>query len=153
MIARESVSPLRRLETVLHPWSSFVIVPVFALANAGVRFAGVDLAEAATHPVSLGVMIGLFAGKMVGIAAFSWLAVKLRLGVLPRFVGWTHIIGLAAIAGIGFTVSLFITGLAFDSAFLADRAKIGIFVGSFASGVVGYLILRSTQPSDTATSS
>jgi len=152
MIARESVSPLRRLETVLHPWSSFVIVPVFALANAGVRFAGLDVAEAATHPVSLGVMIGLFAGKMVGITAFSWLAVKLRLGVLPRFAGWTHIVGLAAIAGIGFTVSLFITGLAFDSAFLADRAKIGIFVGSFASGVVGYSILKSIRPGETAAS-
>jgi len=153
MIARESVSPLRRLETALHPWSSFVIVPVFALANAGVRFSGVDVGEAVTHPVSLGVMIGLFAGKIVGVSVFSWLAVKLRLGVLPRFAGWTHIVGLAAIAGVGFTVSLFITGLAFDSAVLADRAKIGIFVGSFASGVVGYLILRSTQPSDTATSS
>jgi len=153
MIARESVSPLRRLETVLHPWSSFVIVPVFALANAGVRFSGVDVGEAVTHPVSLGVMIGLFAGKIVGVSVFSWLAVKLRLGVLPRFAGWTHIVGLAAIAGVGFTVSLFITGLAFDSAVLADRAKIGIFVGSFASGVVGYLILRSTQPSDTAISS
>ena len=153
IIARESVSPLRRLETALHPWSSFVIVPVFALANAGVRFSGVDVGEAVTHPVSLGVMIGLFAGKIVGVSVFSWLAVKLRLGVLPRFAGWTHIVGLAAIAGVGFTVSLFITGLAFDSAVLADRAKIGIFVGSFASGVVGYLILRSTQPSDTATSS
>ncbi len=152
MIARESVSPLHRLEAVLHPWSSFVIVPVFALANAGVRFAGVDLGEAVTHPVSLGVMIGLFVGKAVGISLFSWLAVKLRLGVLPRFAGWTHIVGLAVIAGIGFTVSLFITDLAFDSALLADRAKIGIFVGSFASGVVGYLILRSIHPSEAARS-
>ncbi len=150
MIARESVSPLRRLETSLHPWSSFVIVPIFALANAGVRFAGVDLGEAVTHPVSLGVIVGLFVGKLVGISVFSWFAVKLRLGVLPRFTGWVHIVGLAAIAGIGFTVSLFITGLAFDSAVLADRAKIGIFIGSFASGVVGYLILRSIHPDDTS---
>ncbi len=148
MIARESVSPLSRLEALLHPWSSFVIVPIFALANAGVRFAGMDLSEAVTHPVSLGVMIGLSLGKIVGISLFSWLAVRLRLGVLPRFAGWTHIVGLAAIAGIGFTVSLFVTGLAFDSALLADRAKIGIFVGSFASGVVGYLILRSIRPSE-----
>jgi len=146
MIARESVSPLHRLESLLHPWSSFVIIPIFALANAGVRFVGVDLGEAITHPVSLGVMFGLFAGKIVGISVFSWFAIKFRLGVLPRFVGWKHIVGLAAIAGIGFTVSLFITGLAFDSALLADRAKLGIFVGSFASGVVGYLILRSIRP-------
>ena len=110
------------------------------------RFVGVDLGEAITHPVSLGVMFGLFAGKIVGISVFSWFAIKFRLGVLPRFVGWKHIVGLAAIAGIGFTVSLFITGLAFDSALLADRAKLGIFVGSFASGVVGYLILRSIRP-------
>jgi NhaA family Na+:H+ antiporter len=147
-IARESVSPLDRLETSLHPWSSFVIVPIFALANAGVRFAGLDLVEAATHPVSLGVMFGLFAGKIVGISLFAWLAVKFRFAVLPRLAGWTHIVGLAAIAGIGFTVSLFVTGLAYDSALLADRAKIGIFVGSFAAGLVGYLILRSITPPD-----
>jgi NhaA family Na+:H+ antiporter len=149
-IARESVSPLDRLETSLHPWSSFVIVPIFALANAGVRFAGVDLVEAATHPVSLGVMTGLFAGKIVGISLFAWLAVKFRFAVLPRLAGWTHIVGLAAIAGIGFTVSLFVTGLAFDNALLADRAKIGIFVGSFAAGVVGYLILRTITPHEPA---
>ena len=151
-IARESVSPLHRMESVLHPWSSFVIVPIFALANAGVRFTGIDVVEAVTHPVSLGVLFGLFAGKIVGISIFAWLAVKLRLGVLPRFTGWKHIVGLAAIAGIGFTVSLFITGLAFDSAVLADRAKIGIFIGSFASGVVGTLILRSIRLDGAATS-
>ncbi len=145
-IARESVSPLNRVEEALHPWSSFAIVPIFALANAGVRFAGVDLVDAATHPVSLGVMVGLFVGKTVGISLFAWLAVRLRLGILPRFAGWTHIVGLAAIAGIGFTVSLFVTGLAFDSAELADRAKTGIFIGSFVSGVVGYFLLRTTRP-------
>ena len=145
-MARESVSPLHRLEDVLHPWSSFAVVPIFALANAGVRFAGVDLIDAATHPVALGVMVGLFVGKIIGISLFSWLAVKLGLGVLPRFAGWRHIIGLAAIAGIGFTVSLFITGLAFDSAELADRAKMGIFIGSFVSGVIGYLVLRTIRP-------
>jgi Na+:H+ antiporter, NhaA family len=151
-ISRESVSPLNRLETALHPWSSFVIVPIFALANAGVRFAGVDVLEAATHPVSLGVMLGLLVGKTVGITLFAWLAVRFRLGVLPRLAGWKHIVGLAAIAGIGFTVSLFVTGLAFDHPELADRAKIGIFVGSFASGLLGYMILRSIRPGDTVPS-
>lgn len=152
-IARESVSPLNRAENSLHLWSSFAIVPVFALANAGVRFGGVDLAAAVTHPVALGVMIGLFVGKAVGISLFAWLAIKLRLGVLPRLTGWTHIVGLALIAGIGFTVSLFVTGLAFDAADLADRAKIGIFVGSFVAGVVGYLVLRSLPTRDEATTS
>jgi len=146
MIARESVSPLNRLEDALHPWSSFLIVPVFALANAGVRFAGVDLVEAATHPVSLGVMMGLFFGKTIGITFFAWLAIRFRLGVMPRLVTWQHIVGLAAIAGIGFTVSLFVTGLAFDNPELADRAKIGIFIGSGASGLLGYVILRMIKP-------
>jgi NhaA family Na+:H+ antiporter len=152
MIARESVSPLARLENALHPWSSFVIVPIFALANAGVRFAGVDVFEAATHPVSLGVMFGLVLGKTFGISLFAWIAVRFGLGVLPRFSTFRHVFGLSAIAGIGFTVSLFITGLAFESPDLADRAKIGIFVGSFIAGVIGYLILRATPERDTAQS-
>jgi len=145
-VARESVPPLNRLEEALHPWSSFFIVPIFALANAGVRFAGIDLVEAATHPVSLGVATGLLVGKMFGISLFTWLAVRLGLGKLPKFTTWRHIIGLAAVAGIGFTVSLFVTVLAFDDPFLSDRARTGIFIGSFLAGVVGYLILRSCRP-------
>jgi NhaA family Na+:H+ antiporter len=145
-IAKESVPPLNRIEEALHPWSSFVVVPIFALANAGVRFAGVDFAEAATHPVSLGVGIGLLAGKFLGISGFAWLAVRLRIGRLPRFTGWRHVIGLAAIAGIGFTVALFVTGLAFEDPFLTDRAKTGIFIGSTIAGLLGYLVLRTTRP-------
>jgi NhaA family Na+:H+ antiporter len=141
-IARESVSPLNRVEDALHPWSSFVIVPIFALANAGIRFEGIDVLEAATSPVSLGVTLGLLLGKTVGISLFAWLAVKLRLGVLPRLTTWRHVGGLAAIAGIGFTVSLFVTGLAFDDPGITDRAKIGIFIGSGAAGLLGYLMLR-----------
>lgn len=151
-IARESVSPLNRIEDALHPWSSFLIVPLFALANAGVRFAGVDLVEAATHPVALGVTFGLLVGKTAGISAFAWLAVRLKLGVLPRLVTWRHIVGLAAVAGIGFTVSLFVTGLAFEHPELADRAKTGIFIGSGAAGLLGYLVLRSTTPHDSSAS-
>jgi NhaA family Na+:H+ antiporter len=142
-VARESVSPLDRLDRALHPWSSFAVVPVFALANAGVRFAGIDLREAVTHPVTLGVAVGLLAGKMVGITALTWLAVRLGWGRLPRFTGWRHVIGLSAVAGIGFTVAIFIAGLAFTDPLLADQAKLGIFAGSLAAGIVGYLVLRS----------
>jgi len=141
-IARESVSPLDRLDRALHPWSSFAVVPIFALANAGVRFAGIDLAEAATHPVTLGVASGLVAGKLIGITAFTWLAVRLGWGRLPRATGWRHVVGLSAVAGIGFTVALFIAGLAFSDPLLADQAKLGIFAGSLLAGLVGYLVLR-----------
>jgi len=141
-IAFESVAPLNRMEHTLLPWTSFVVVPIFALANAGVRFAGIDLVEAATHPVALGVAVGLLVGKLVGISAFAWIAVRLGWAKLPRLTTWRHVIGLAAIAGIGFTVSLFVTGLAFDNAMLADRAKTGIFIGSTLAGLVGFGLLR-----------
>jgi NhaA family Na+:H+ antiporter len=149
-IARESVAPVDRMERALHPWSSFLVVPIFALANAGVRFAGLDLAEAAVHPVTLGVGVGLLAGKVVGISGFTWLAVRLGWGRLPRFTGWRHVIGVSALAGIGFTVALFITGLAFTDPGLADRAKLGIFAGSIAAGILGYLVLRSAPAAPAA---
>ncbi len=143
-IANESIAPLNRLEHLLHPWSSFLIVPLFALANAGVQFGGIDLLEALTSPVALGVAVGLLVGKIVGISAFTALAVRFGLGRLPRNTTWTHVFGLAALAGIGFTVSLFVTGLAFKDPAVTDLAKIGIFAGSGASGLIGYLILRFT---------
>ncbi len=117
-------------------------MPVFALANAGVRFEGIDLVEALTSPVALGVAVGLLVGKIAGISAFAVLAVRIGLGRLPRSTTWNHVLGLAALAGIGFTVSLFVTGLAFNDPGLADLAKIGIFAGSGAAGLLGYLYLR-----------
>ncbi len=141
-VARESVAPLDRMERALHPWSSFLVVPLFALANSGVRFTGTDLGAAATHPVTLGTALGLLAGKLVGISAFTWLAVRLGWGRLPRGTGWPQVLGVAAVAGIGFTVALFIVGLAFTDPAFADQAKLGIFAGSFLAGVTGYLILR-----------
>jgi len=151
-IANESIAPLNRLEYLLHPWSSFLIVPLFALANAGVRFGGVDIVDALTSPVALGVAIGLLVGKIVGISAFTALAVRLGLGRLPRHATWTHMFGLAALAGIGFTVSLFVTGLAFNDPVLTDLAKIGIFAGSGIAGLIGYLLLRFTGQSSAASS-
>ncbi len=145
-ISRESVSPLERWEHSLHPWSSFLIVPLFALANAGVRFVGVDIAAAVLSPVALGVSVGLAIGKPVGISLAAWIALKLKLGQLPRHTTFGHIVGLGLIAGIGFTVSLFISELAFRSSaeahLFADEAKIGIFLGSIVAGVAGFTYLH-----------
>ncbi len=146
-VATESVAPLNRLEESLHLWSSFAIVPMFALANAGIRFEGVSIAEAITHPVALGVAFGLVFGKTIGITLFTWLAVRLGVGKLPSQTGWSHVVGVAMLAGIGFTVALFIAGLAFPThPELADRAKVGIFVGSAIAGVLGYVTLRRVKP-------
>jgi NhaA family Na+:H+ antiporter len=146
-VAKASVPPLNRLEHALHPWSSFVIVPLFALANAGVRFVGGEtgLGEQVTSPVALGVAVGLMVGKPLGVTAATWLGLKLKLGVLPRRTTMKTIFGLGALAGIGFTVSLFVTELAFTHEILSDEAKLGIFLGSFVAGVAGYLILRSSK--------
>jgi NhaA family Na+:H+ antiporter len=141
-VARESVSPLTRLEEALHPWSSFVVIPIFALANAGVVFRDMDVADAVTSSVAMGVTLGLVVGKIVGVTLFTWLAIRLGVGVFPRGTGWADIVGLSALAGIGFTVSLFITELAFDNPLLTDQAKIGIFIGSFLAGVIGFTLLR-----------
>ena len=147
-IARESVSPLDRLELALHPWSSFVIVPIFALANAGVRFVDVDLLDAAASNVALGVAAGLVVGKSVGITLATFLAIRFGIGKLPPRSSWREVFGLATLAGIGFTVSLFITELAFADPQIVDRAKIGIFIGSTIAGVAGYLILRRSKTPD-----
>ncbi len=153
-IAKESVAPLDRLESALHKWSSFFIVPVFALANAGVRFVDMDVVAAVLSPVALGVSAGLILGKPIGIIAMTWIGLKLKLGELPRATNFRHIIGLSALAGIGFTVSLFIAELAFRATetghLFTDEAKIGIFIGSIVAGVAGYLILRAMKsPKDT----
>jgi len=152
-VARESISPLSRPMPLPHNWSAFVIVPIFALANAGVSLAGIDLVESVTSRVALGVAIGLVAGKAIGVTGFAWLVVKLGLGRLPSGIGWQHMIGTATLAGIGFTVALFIGDLAFTDHTVIDLSKIGIFTGSIVAGVLGYLILRSTpnrtQPSET----
>jgi Na+:H+ antiporter, NhaA family len=147
-LSREAVSPLARLESVLHPWASFVIVPVFALANAGVDLRGGALDKAVSSPVALGVLVGLVAGKTVGIAGAAWLGCRLGVARLPGRVSWRQVVGVAALAGIGFTVSLFITQVAFDHSRLRDAAKVGIMAASLLAGVVGtaILALRSGRP-------
>jgi NhaA family Na+:H+ antiporter len=139
---RESIPVTERLQDLLHPWTSYVIVPLFALANAGVAISASGLADAAQSPVTIGVVSGLVVGKLVGVSAAILLAVRLGLGRLPDAVTTRHVVGLAGVAGIGFTVSLFITALAFDDPALTDQAKLGVLAASLVAAVVGTLILR-----------
>jgi len=141
---KEHVSVVERLEDVLHPFSSYFIIPVFALANAGVALSGDTLSDAVTSPVTLGVAAGLVVGKILGVSLATFIAVRSGIAELPRAATWTHVFGLSAIAGIGFTVSLFITGLAFDDPF-ADRARIGILAASAIAAVIGSLILLQAK--------
>jgi NhaA family Na+:H+ antiporter len=143
-LAREAVSPLARVEHLLLPWSSFVILPIFALANAGVRLSADGLVEAATSPITLGVLLGLVLGKSLGIAGISALALRARFARLPTGVRFPHLSGAAIVAGIGFTVSLFMAELAFDDRALVDEAKIGILGASVIAGVAGWLVLRAS---------
>jgi Na+:H+ antiporter, NhaA family len=145
-LSREAVSPLARVEHLLWPWTSFVIVPLFALANAGVELSVDATRAAASSTVTLGVIVGLVAGKTIGISAASWLAVRVGVGRLPGGVRWLHLVGTAAVAGIGFTVSLFVADLAFDDGDLVAQAKVGILAASLVAGTVGYLILRRSPP-------
>ena len=137
------MSVVEWLEHLLHPWTSFVIVPLFALANAGVPLSSDALSDAASSPITLGVVLGLVVGKPVGIAAFTWLAVRLRhRRRSPRARRGMGCVGVAALAGIGFTVSLFVTGLAFDEALgLQNEAKIGILAASIVAAGCGSLML------------
>jgi NhaA family Na+:H+ antiporter len=142
---QETVSVAERLEHLLHPWTSFVVIPLFALANAGLVLS-MDTARAGlTSSVTLGITLGLVAGKIIGIAGMSWLAIRMGLGEAPVGVEWRHLVGAAAVAGIGFTVSLFITGLAFDDALLVDAARLGVFSGSIVAGLLGAWILRRPE--------
>lgn len=146
-LTREAVSPLARVEAALHPWTSYVVVPVFAFANAGVALSADALADAATSKVTLGVVLGLVVGKLVGITSAAAIAVRTRLGVLPGGCGWRHVVGVAAVAGIGFTVSLFVADLAFTDPMLTAEAKVGIFAASLLAGTVGVAVLRLGQSS------
>ena len=149
-LARESTPPLNRLEHDLSPWSSFVIVPLFALANAGVRIDGDVLGGVVGDPVFLGVGLGLLVGKVTGVSLFAWLSVRLGLARLPDKTLWSHVVGVGFLAGIGFTVALFVSALAFDpGGDFADSSKLGIFAASIASGILAWIWLRAFgQPAD-----
>jgi len=138
-------APLQRLEHALEYPVAYTIMPIFALANAGVVLTA-GLVDDLTSRVSLGIILGLLVGKQLGITLGAWLAVRAGLAELPRGVTWRHIYGASWLGGIGFTMSLFIDGLAFGDSPLLNTAKIGILAASVIAGVVGYLILRSTAP-------
>jgi len=140
--ARHVAAPLQRLEHTLLPFTTFGILPLFALANAGVTLVDYDLGRLLLEPVTLGVFFGLLVGKPVGIAAMSWLAVRFGAADLPAGVRWRHIVGAGLLAGIGFTMSLFISNLAFRATVLQAEAKLGIMLTSIAAGILGYLFLR-----------
>ena len=139
-------SPLHRLEHVLHPWSAFAIVPMFGFANAGISLSGFSFGSL-LDPLPLGVAAGLFLGKQVGIFSSIWLAVKLGIAKRPRGATWLQVYGLAALCGIGFTMSLFIGMLAFSAApALIEAAKLGVMAGSLLAGLLGFLVLRFAPP-------
>jgi NhaA family Na+:H+ antiporter len=145
-LARSSVSVVEWLEHVLHPWSSFVIVPLFALANAGISISRDAVSDAASSRIALGVLLGLVVGKLAGITAFTWLAIKLRIGLLPDGATWRGITGIAALAGIGFTVSIFVTNLALDDPGLRNEALIAILAAAMVSSTIGAAILSRGRP-------
>ena len=136
-------SPLKSMEHDLHPLVAFLILPIFAFCNAGINFSALGM-EQLLHPVSLGIALGLFFGKQLGVFAFCWLGVKFRLAELPQEISWPSLYGTAILCGIGFTMSLFIGSLAFEATGvnLVLAVRLGILVGSLVSGVVGYLVLR-----------
>ena len=147
-LAHGTEAPLERLERALVSWVSFLIVPLFALANAGVQIDGDTVEAAIESPLALGVAIGLVVGKPLGIFMFTWLAVQLKLCDKPVGASWAQIFGVGMIAGIGFTISLLITSLAFEEQALVDEAKLGVLAGSTVAGIAGLVFLYfASRPS------
>ncbi len=138
----EAVSPNERLQLRIQPWSSYVIVPLFVLANAGVVLSAETLAAAATSPITIGIVVGLTVGKLIGVTAGTWVALRTGLGKVPDTLRWGQLIGGAGLAGIGFTVALFVTDLALDDEALVNQAKIGILAGSLLAAGIGWTIFR-----------
>jgi NhaA family Na+:H+ antiporter len=121
-------------------------MPLFALSNAGIVLQGEPLSELLTDSITIGIIAGLIGGKFLGVVVFTWIAVRLRIVDLPQYATWVHIIGAGFLAGVGFTMSLFITTLAFEDPHLIADAKVGILAGSLIAGLVGYFVLRSRPP-------
>lgn len=141
-------SPARFLEHSLHPWIAFAVLPVFAFANAGVPLKGLSF-ELLTQPITLGIALGLFFGKQIGVMCMTLLGVLLKICRLPEGVSWKQYYGMSLITGIGFTMSLFIGTLAFDDVEHQNAVRLGVLCGSLASGLLGYLLLRFTARQDT----
>ena len=145
--AKDGTSPSEHLEHSLHPWSTFLILPVFAFANAGLSLANMTFASFA-EPITIGIILGLVLGKPIGVLLFSFIAVKLKWAELPPGIGWKHIAPVAAMCGVGFTMSVFIASLAFENspAAFGDFARLGILTGSLLAALLGYFWLDKVLP-------
>jgi NhaA family Na+:H+ antiporter len=153
-LIRESVPVNERLTDLLHPWTSFLVIPLFALANAAIPLNQTALSEAAGSTITWGVALGLLVGKTVGVSGMAWIAVKVGIARLPRGATSLHMFGIAVAAGIGFTVAIFITGISFTDVRLQEDAKIGIFAASIAAAAISSVILvaahRRASPGEQA---
>ncbi|NOX87455.1 MAG: Na+/H+ antiporter NhaA [Calditrichaeota bacterium] len=139
------ISPLKEIEHNLHFWVAFLILPLFAFVNAGVNIGQISFSQMAGS-VPLGIILGLFIGKQLGVFGFSWFAIKFKLAKLPKDSNWVQLYGVSILTGIGFTMSLFISSLAFkDDSVFQYTDKLAILVGSFISGIVGYLMLKTVK--------
>ena len=139
----EDEALLYKMEHGLHPWVAFLILPVFAFANAGVNFTGIGIDDL-LQPLTLGIAVGLFLGKQIGVFLATWIGVKSGIARLPENVSWKHVYGVACLTGVGFTMSLFIGSLAFTTADVMNAVRLGVVLGSVLSGIIGYLLLKST---------
>ena len=142
-----NITPCKTLEHQLHPWVAFIILPIFAFANAGVPFDGMSLKSFA-DPTTLGIIMGLVVGKQVGIFSMLWLSIKTGISPMPAGTTWLHLYGVSALCGIGFTMSLFIGGLAFDDLQHQAAIRLGVLSGSTISAIIGYLIIRMSPIAD-----
>ena len=136
------VGRVERIEHLLHPWSSYGILPLFALANAGLPIVLAEIVTQAGSEVSVAIFVSRIAGKLVGVSVGAWIALRLGVGVLPENVSWRHVAGLGFIASVGFTVPLFVATLAFETPALVDDAKLGILLATVVGFVLGGLALR-----------
>ncbi|WP_217272201.1 Na+/H+ antiporter NhaA [Sphingopyxis sp. BSNA05] len=143
--ARDGSSPLKHLEHILHPWTAFLVLPIFAFANAGVSLAGLQISDLMA-PLALGIAAGLVVGKQLGVFGCIYLATRTGLVKRPAGVSWLQLYGLACLTGIGFTMSLFIGNLAFDDPGQIETVKLGVISGSVVSGLLGYCLLRFAPP-------
>ena len=141
----EDEALLYKMEHGLHPWVAFLILPIFAFANAGVNFTGIGIDDL-LQPLTLGIAVGLFLGKQIGVFLATWIGVKSGIARLPENVTWRHVYGVACLTGVGFTMSLFIGSLAFGDADEMNAVRLGVVLGSVLSGLFGYVLLKSAAP-------
>jgi NhaA family Na+:H+ antiporter len=144
MTGEKNDCPVEELEHALHPWVFFGIMPLFAFANAGVNLSGFSM-DMVTASIPLGIILGLFVGKQLGVFAFIWAGVKSGLCQRPASLSWAHIYGMSILTGIGFTMSLFIGTLAYDNSETLSQVRLGVLVASFLSALVGFVVLKLTS--------